>query len=41
MRALNSLLARSVLNIYADTVRRSLMAMGGYECQVEPGRNIQ
>jgi hypothetical protein len=34
MRSINSLLARQALNVYTDTVRRSLMIMGGYECQV-------
>ncbi|GAX75845.1 hypothetical protein CEUSTIGMA_g3288.t1 [Chlamydomonas eustigma] len=33
MRSINGLLARQVLNVYTDTIRRSLMIMGGYECQ--------
>ena len=34
MRAVNRELARDVLESYNDTVRRSLLAVGGYECQV-------
>ena len=35
-RAINHSLARSVLNVYTDTIRRSLNSLGGYECQVRP-----
>lgn len=34
MKAMRRDLARDVLEVYNDTVRRSLLAMGGYECQV-------
>ena len=37
MRAVNRELARDVLESYNDTVRRSLLAVGGYECQVRAG----
>jgi hypothetical protein len=34
MKAANRVLARDVLEVYNDTIRRSLLAVGGYECQV-------
>ncbi len=34
MRATSSALARDVLSMYNDTIRRTLLAIGGYECQV-------
>ncbi len=34
MKAYNREAARDALEVYNDTVRRSLLAMGGYECQV-------
>ena len=37
MKAFNREAARDALESYNDTVRRSLLAMGGYECQVGMG----
>lgn len=34
LRAQNNGTARNILDVYSNTVRRSLLAVGGYECQV-------